>query len=216
MGSSRSNDPRARRSTRKNRTRQGSPDDRRLPGLGPHWRADGGPKTAFPTQGAATAAAEDRRRVSGADLAVYQCDFCQAWHMGRRAGRRGLSDLATRSGPPCTCVQGKLCQLAGGGLRVGSDVGDMANRWKGLASRCTASPDPDPRPPRSTSASTPTGIGSSKPPPHPCRLMESEQQGPEGRAMQANHQELAKDLVATARTSCERHRRRRSQDEEFR
>ena len=26
--------------------------------------------------------ADERRRMSGADLNVYRCDFCPAWHMG--------------------------------------------------------------------------------------------------------------------------------------
>jgi len=57
------------------------PDDRPVR-LGSHFRADGRPKTAFRTQREATAAADERRRESGADLNVYQCDLCSAWHMG--------------------------------------------------------------------------------------------------------------------------------------
>jgi len=57
------------------------PDDRPVR-LGSHFRADGNPKTAFPTQGDAVEAAEERRRESGVSLTVYQCDVCSAWHMG--------------------------------------------------------------------------------------------------------------------------------------
>jgi hypothetical protein len=32
--------------------------------------------------------ADERRRDSGAELNVYRCDFCSAWHMGKAAGRR--------------------------------------------------------------------------------------------------------------------------------
>jgi hypothetical protein len=31
--------------------------------------------------------ADERRRESGADLNVYRCDFCAAWHMGSSGGR---------------------------------------------------------------------------------------------------------------------------------
>ncbi|HXY44787.1 MAG TPA: hypothetical protein VEH29_11415 [Acidimicrobiales bacterium] len=56
--------------------------DHRPVRLGSHFRADGQPKTAFPTQREATAAADERRRESGVDMSVYQCDLCAAWHMG--------------------------------------------------------------------------------------------------------------------------------------
>ena len=58
-----------------------------MPGLGPHWRADGAPKTRYRSRGEAQVAADERRLESGADLAVYRCDFCGAWHMGNRMGR---------------------------------------------------------------------------------------------------------------------------------
>jgi hypothetical protein len=58
-----------------------------VPGLGAHWRGDGTPKTSYRTQGEAAAAADERRTDSGAELNVYQCDFCAAWHMGKRGGR---------------------------------------------------------------------------------------------------------------------------------
>ena len=36
----------------------------------------------------ALVAADERRHDSGVDLTVYECDFCQGWHMGNRAGRQ--------------------------------------------------------------------------------------------------------------------------------
>jgi hypothetical protein len=45
------------------------------------------PKTAFANQADALSVADDRRRESGTDLSVYQCDVCAAWHMGNRNGR---------------------------------------------------------------------------------------------------------------------------------
>ena len=57
-------------------------DDRRVAGLGSHWRADGLPKAAYASQGDALTAALVRRRDSGVELTVYRCDVCSAWHMG--------------------------------------------------------------------------------------------------------------------------------------
>ncbi len=51
-------------------------------GRGSHWRADGAPKTAYATQHDALTAALIRRQESGAQLNVYRCDICAAWHMG--------------------------------------------------------------------------------------------------------------------------------------
>lgn len=74
---------------RSSRKKTSSRDTRvyRAPSLGAHWRGDGTPKTSYDSQTEAHAAADDRRIESGADLDVYLCDFCQAWHMGNRAGR---------------------------------------------------------------------------------------------------------------------------------
>jgi len=55
--------------------------------LGAHWRADGAPKTSYSSRGEAQVAADERRRESGAELNVYQCDHCHAWHMGKSGGR---------------------------------------------------------------------------------------------------------------------------------
>jgi hypothetical protein len=52
-----------------------------------HWRADGAPKTAYRTHGEALAVADERRQDSGAELNVYRCDFCSAWHMGNPQDR---------------------------------------------------------------------------------------------------------------------------------
>jgi hypothetical protein len=76
----------ARRSNRRSATRGDA--SRRTPSFGAHWRADGAPKTAYRTQSEALAMADERRRDSGADLNVYRCDFCSAWHMGNVGGRR--------------------------------------------------------------------------------------------------------------------------------
>ena len=76
-----------RKPARNGRTRRDG-DDRRLPGLGSHWRADGQPKTAYASQGDALTAALVRRQESGVELNVYRCDVCAAWHMGNpRDGR---------------------------------------------------------------------------------------------------------------------------------
>jgi hypothetical protein len=63
------------------------PEADRAPNLGAHWRADGSPKTAYRSQNEALGAADERRQESGAELNVYQCDFCHAWHMGSRGSR---------------------------------------------------------------------------------------------------------------------------------
>jgi hypothetical protein len=63
------------------------PEAGRPPSLGTHWRADGAPKTSYRSQRDALSAADERRQESGADLNVYCCDFCGAWHMGNRGGR---------------------------------------------------------------------------------------------------------------------------------
>lgn len=60
----------------------------RTPSFGSHWRADGNPKTAYRSQAEALAMADWRRQESGADLSVYRCDVCSAWHMGKAGGRR--------------------------------------------------------------------------------------------------------------------------------
>lgn len=54
-----------------------------------HWREDGQAKVRFDTRGDALVAADERSREAGTDLGVYQCAFCQGWHMGRRSGRSG-------------------------------------------------------------------------------------------------------------------------------
>ncbi len=49
-----------------------------------HWRADGRPKTRFPTQDAANRSALRLRLEEGADLDPYLCQFCGGWHLGGR------------------------------------------------------------------------------------------------------------------------------------
>lgn len=57
-----------------------------------HWRADGQPKVRFGSRSEAVSAAYERAQEAEAELGVYQCAFCQGWHMGRRDGRRGAGD----------------------------------------------------------------------------------------------------------------------------
>jgi hypothetical protein len=54
-----------------------------------HWRDDGEAKVRYRTETEALIAAEERSREAGSPLGVYQCAFCQGWHMGRRSGRSG-------------------------------------------------------------------------------------------------------------------------------
>ena len=72
---------------RKPSWRDANPPENTNPGA--HWRADGAPKTAYRSQAEALSVADERRQDSGAELNVYQCGFCHAWHMGSR-GSRGL------------------------------------------------------------------------------------------------------------------------------
>lgn len=55
----------------------------RIAGLGSHWRADGLPKTPYPSQDDALTAALVREQETGVELNVYRCDVCAAWHMGK-------------------------------------------------------------------------------------------------------------------------------------
>jgi hypothetical protein len=59
----------------------------RRPSHRSHWRADGAPKTAYRTQRDALSVVDERRADSGADLNVYRCEFCSAWHIGNADGR---------------------------------------------------------------------------------------------------------------------------------
>ena len=52
-----------------------------------HWRADGQPKTRFPTQDEANRASLRHRLEEGADLDPYRCGFCGGWHLGNRTDR---------------------------------------------------------------------------------------------------------------------------------
>jgi hypothetical protein len=49
-----------------------------------HWRADGRPKTRFPSQDDANRAALRLRLEEGADLDPYLCPFCDGWHLANR------------------------------------------------------------------------------------------------------------------------------------
>ena len=48
-----------------------------------HWRADGRPKQRYHSSREAQLAANDRSAEAGYLLHVYQCDFCNGWHMAR-------------------------------------------------------------------------------------------------------------------------------------
>lgn len=50
-----------------------------------HWRADGQPKTRFPSQDEANRSSLQLRLEQGADLDPYRCGFCGGWHLGNRS-----------------------------------------------------------------------------------------------------------------------------------
>ncbi len=49
-----------------------------------HWRADGVPKTRFPTEAEANRFALQVRLEHGNDLGAYPCELCGGWHLGGR------------------------------------------------------------------------------------------------------------------------------------
>jgi hypothetical protein len=49
-----------------------------------HWRADGAPKKAYPSQREALSVADERRQESGVLLTAYSCEVCSAWHLANR------------------------------------------------------------------------------------------------------------------------------------
>ncbi|HEY7917439.1 MAG TPA: hypothetical protein VIC86_10730 [Acidimicrobiales bacterium] len=49
-----------------------------------HWRADGQPKTRFPSRDEANRSALRLRLEVAADLDPYECEFCGGWHLGNR------------------------------------------------------------------------------------------------------------------------------------
>ncbi len=59
------------------------PSDR-VPTGREHWRADGRPKTRFPTEDEANRSSLQLRLEQGADLDPYRCGFCGGWHLGNR------------------------------------------------------------------------------------------------------------------------------------
>jgi hypothetical protein len=74
------------------KARRGGKRSRRTTGATPvtsgreHWRADGQPKTRFPSQDDANRSSLRLRLEQGADLDPYQCGFCGGWHLGNRGG----------------------------------------------------------------------------------------------------------------------------------
>lgn len=63
--------------------------DSDLPSGREHWRADGRPKTRFPSEGDANRSSLRLRLEAGADLDPYRCGFCGGWHLGNRDPARG-------------------------------------------------------------------------------------------------------------------------------
>ncbi|HUY66290.1 MAG TPA: hypothetical protein VMV06_05695 [Acidimicrobiales bacterium] len=56
-----------------------------LPGAArQHWRADGQPKTRFPSRDQANRSALLLRLEVAADLEPYGCELCGGWHLGNR------------------------------------------------------------------------------------------------------------------------------------
>jgi hypothetical protein len=51
-----------------------------------HWRADGMPKTRYPTQAEANRSSLQLRLEAGADLDPYLCRICSGWHLGNPRG----------------------------------------------------------------------------------------------------------------------------------
>ncbi len=69
------------------RRRRGRPRPTGDPGASPagsreHWRADGTPKTRYPSQAEANRSSLHLRLEAGADLSPYQCRICSGWHLG--------------------------------------------------------------------------------------------------------------------------------------
>ncbi|MCL4446071.1 MAG: hypothetical protein M1134_04245 [Actinobacteria bacterium] len=68
-------------------SRESRQSERPLAISGTHWRDDGTPKVRFTSRSAALATAQLRASEAGVDLGVYQCEFCNGWHMGRSTNR---------------------------------------------------------------------------------------------------------------------------------
>ena len=74
------------------KARRGGKRSRRTTGSGAasagreHWRADGSPKTRFPSEDEANRSSLRLRLEQGADLDPYRCGFCGGWHLGNRNG----------------------------------------------------------------------------------------------------------------------------------
>ena len=137
-------EPMARRTTGARPPQRGASTGSRGPSLGAHWRADGTPKTAYRSERDAWSVADEQRRQTGVELAVYRCDFCSAWHMGNSARPARVSGDGT---PRLT---------TGGGGRVGAPNAistgpspatrrwsvSVCTRWPSSARFCHASNPP--------------------------------------------------------------------------
>jgi hypothetical protein len=73
----------ARRGGKRSRSSR-SPRPEGVPTAREHWRADGEPKTRFPSEDEANRSALRLRLEEGADLDPYRCGFCGGWHLGNR------------------------------------------------------------------------------------------------------------------------------------
>jgi hypothetical protein len=51
-----------------------------------HWRADGQPKTRYPSSGDANRYALQALLEDGVQLDPYVCGICGDWHLGNRRG----------------------------------------------------------------------------------------------------------------------------------
>ena len=69
------------KSRRRGRARP-APDRDAPAGSREHWRADGRPKTRYPSQAEANRSSLQLRLEAGADLDPYRCGVCAGWHLG--------------------------------------------------------------------------------------------------------------------------------------
>jgi hypothetical protein len=49
-----------------------------------HFSRDGTPKNSYRTESEAKSAAQLAWTLNGVDLNAYRCDYCFAWHIGKR------------------------------------------------------------------------------------------------------------------------------------
>lgn len=66
------------------RRRRPSPPSRPLGRVTSHFSSDGTPKNSYRTENEAKSAAQLAWTLNGVDLNAYRCDYCFAWHIGKR------------------------------------------------------------------------------------------------------------------------------------